>query len=94
MATVSRTEFVIQPELCVRGEPNRGIGSSHETSRLIRTLDEAIAYVREHRKGRDRGDREALISQLESAQSREQMLDAVNAFRTWLNRENLLFPQS
>jgi hypothetical protein len=87
VATVSRTEFVIEPELCVRGEPNRGIGSSHETSRLIRTLDEAIAYVREHRKGRD-------LRQLESAQSREQMLDAVNAFRTWLNRENLLFPQS
>ena len=90
----NRTEFVIEPELYVRGEPSRSIGSSHETRRLIRTIDEATAYVREHREGRDLRDREALLRQLDSAQSREQMLDAVNAFRTWLIRENLLFPQS
>jgi len=44
----SRAEFLIQPELHVRGEPKRGIRSLHDTRRKIRTPDDAIEYVREH----------------------------------------------
>jgi hypothetical protein len=88
----SRANFLIEPELHVRGEPNRGIRSSHETRRKIRTLDDAMEYVREHRQGRDLAKREGVIRKLENAQTREQMLDAVNAFRTWLEQEDLLFP--
>jgi hypothetical protein len=89
----SRAEFLIQPELHVRGEPNRGIRSLHETRRKIRTLAEAIEYVREHREGRDLANRQGVIRQLENAKTREQMLDAVNGFRTWLESEDLLFPR-
>jgi len=88
----SRAEFLIQPELHVRGEPKRGIRSLHETRRKIRTPDDAIEYVREHKEGRDLANREDVIRKLESANTREQMLDAVNAFRTWLEAEDLLFP--
>ena len=49
-------------------------------------------YVREHKQGRDLGDRRRVIQALESAQSREQMLDAINVFRAWLEAEDLLFP--
>jgi hypothetical protein len=88
----SHANFLIEPELYVRGEPNRGIRSLHETRRKIRTLDDAIEYVREHRKGRDLSNREDVIRKLENAKTREQMLDAVNAFRIWLEQEDLLFP--
>ena len=88
----SRANFLIEPELHVRGEPERGIRSLHETRRKIRTLADAIEYVREHRQGRDLAKREDVIRKLENAKTREQMLDAVNAFRTWLEQEDLLFP--
>jgi hypothetical protein len=86
------SDFVIQPTLHVRGEPNRGIASLPETRRSIRTLDEATAYVREHKEGRNLGHRERVLRRLEGAASREEMLDAVNTFRAWLEAENLLFP--
>jgi hypothetical protein len=88
----TRANFVIHPELHVRGEPKRGIRSAPETRRTIRTLDDAVMYVREHKQGRDLGDRRRVIHALESAQTREQMLDAINAFRAWLEAEELLFP--
>jgi hypothetical protein len=87
-----RRDFVVHPELHVRGEPARAIRSADETRRTIQSLDDAIEYVREHKKDRDLADRERLIHQLENACMREQMLDAINAFRTWLEREDLLFP--
>jgi hypothetical protein len=33
-----------------------------------------------------------VIHQLENARTREQMLDAINTFRAWLEAEDLLFP--
>jgi hypothetical protein len=87
----TRADFVIHPKLHVRGEPNRGIRSAPETRRRILTLDEAVRYVREH-KSRDLGDRKRVIHQLENARTREQMLDAINTFRAWLEAEDLLFP--
>jgi hypothetical protein len=87
----TRADFVIDPELHVRGEPKRDIGSAPGTRRTIRTLDDALGYAREH-KHRDHGARKRAIHQLENARTREQMLDAVNAFRAWLEAEDLLFP--
>ena len=55
------------------------------------TLDDAVRYVREH-KSRDLADRKSVIHQLENASTREQMLDAINAFRAWLEAEDLVFP--
>jgi hypothetical protein len=83
-------DFVMHPELHVRGEPKRGIRSAPETRRRIRSLDDAVEYVREH-KSRDLADRKRLIQQLENARTREQMLGAVKTFRAWLEREDLLF---
>jgi hypothetical protein len=90
-AMTTRADFVIHPELHVRGEPERGIRPAYETRRTIRTLDDAVRYVREH-KSRDLADRKSVIHQLENASTREQMLDAINAFRAWLEAEDLLFP--
>ena len=87
----TRADFVIHPELHVRGEPKRGIRSAHETRRTIRTLDDAVRYVREHQ-SRYLTDRKPVIHQLENACTLEQMLDAINAFRAWLEAEDLLFP--
>ena len=36
-------------------------------------------------------DRKSVIHKLENASTREQMLDAINAFRAWLEAEDLLF---
>jgi hypothetical protein len=47
----TRADFVIHPELHVRGEPKRGIRSAPGTRRTIRTLDDAVEYVREHKGG-------------------------------------------
>jgi hypothetical protein len=88
----TRAEFVIDPELHVRGEPKRDIGSAPGTRRTIRTLADALEYAREHKENRDHGARKRVIQQLENARTREQMLDAVNAFRAWLEAEDLLFP--
>jgi hypothetical protein len=33
-----------------------------------------------------------VIHQLENARTGEQMLDAINSFRAWLEAEDLLFP--
>ena len=85
-------DFVIHPELHVRGEPYRGFRSLSDSRRTIRTIDEALAFAREHQEGRDAAHRQAVIHSLESAKTREQKLDAVNAFRAWLESENLLFP--
>ena len=75
-AMTTRADFVIHPELHVRGEPKRGIRPAYETRRTIRTLDDAVRYVREH-KSRDLADRKSVIHQLENASTREQMLDAI-----------------
>ena len=91
-AMTTRADFVIRPELYVRGEPKRGIRSAPETRRRIGTLDDAVRYVREHTEGRDLADRKRVIHQLEHARTREQMLDAFNSFRAWLEAEDLLFP--
>jgi DNA-binding response OmpR family regulator len=40
----TRADFVIHPELHVRGEPERGIRPAYETRRTIRTLDDAVGY--------------------------------------------------
>jgi len=85
-------DFVIHPELHVRGEPYRGFRSLSDSRRTIRTIDDAVAFAREHREGRDVAHREAVIRALENATTREQKLDAVNVFRAWLESENLLFP--
>jgi hypothetical protein len=90
-AMTTRADFAIHPELHVRGEPERGIRPAYETRRKIRTLDDAVRYVREH-KSRDLADRKSVIHQLENASTREHMLDAINAFRAWLEAEDLLFP--
>jgi hypothetical protein len=87
-----KAEFIIHPELQVRGEPYRGFRSLSDSRRTIRTIDQAVAFAREHREGRDAAHREAVICRLESATTREQKLDAVNTFRAWLESENLLFP--
>jgi hypothetical protein len=71
---------VIRPELHAQGEPKRGIRSAPETRRRIGTLDDAVRYVSEHKKGRDLADRKRVIHQLENARTREQMLDAINTF--------------
>jgi hypothetical protein len=73
-------------------EPYRGFRSLSDSRRTIRTIDEAVAFAREHREGREAAHREDVIRRLESAKTREQKLDAVNAFRAWLEAENLLFP--
>jgi len=86
------TEFLIHPELQVRGEPYRGIRSLSDSRRTLRTIDDALAFAREHRQGRDAAHREEVIRRLESARTREQKLDAINTFRAWLEDENLLFP--
>jgi hypothetical protein len=88
----TRRDFVIEPELHVRGEPSRAIASSWGTRRTIRTPDEAVEYVREHKEGRNLANREDVIRQLATAETREQILDAINAFREWLEAEDLLFP--
>jgi hypothetical protein len=85
-------DFIIHPELHVRGEPYRGFRSLSDSRRTIRTLDEAVAFAREHKEGRDAAHRETVIRRLESAATRGQKLDAVNVFRAWLESENLLFP--
>lgn len=86
MAT--RADFVIRRELHVRGEPKRGIRSPPETRRRIGTLDDAVRYVNEHKEGRDLADRKRVIHQLENARTGEQMLDAINSFRAWLEAED------
>lgn len=86
------SDFIIHPELHVRGEPDRGFRSLSDSRRTIRTIDEAVAFAREHREGREASHREDVIRRLEAAKTREQKLDAVNAFRAWLESENLLFP--
>jgi putative SOS response-associated peptidase YedK len=48
----TRADFVIRPELHAQGEPKRGIRSAPETRRRIGTLDDAVRYVSEHKKGR------------------------------------------
>lgn len=88
----TRADFVIRPELHAQGEPKRGIRSAPETRRRIGTLDDAVRYVSEHKKGRDLADRKRVIHQLENDRTREQMLDAINTFRAWLEAEDLLFP--
>jgi hypothetical protein len=87
-----RRDFVIDPELRVRGEPRGSISSSPQTQRTIRTLNEAIDFLREHKTGRNLADRERVIRLLEGARSPAEMLDAANAFRAWLQTEDLLFP--
>jgi hypothetical protein len=85
-------DFVIHPELHVRGEPYREFRSLSDSRRTIRTMDEAVAFAREHAEGRNVAHRQAVIRALENATTREQKLDAVNVFRAWLESENLLFP--
>jgi hypothetical protein len=85
-------DFFIHPPLRVRGEPRRDIHSLPETARTIRSIDEAVAYASEYQ-GRERLHRDDVIRRLREATNREQKLDAVNAFRAWLEAEDLLFPQ-
>ena len=85
-------DFFIHPPLRVRGEPRRDIHSLAETARTIRSIDEAVAYASEYQ-GRERLHRDDVIRRLREATNREQKLDAVNAFRAWLEAEDLLFPQ-
>jgi hypothetical protein len=85
-------DFFINPPLRVRGEPRRDIHSVSETARTIRSIDEAAAYVGEYQ-GRERLHRDDVIRRLRGATNREQKLDAVNAFRAWLEAEDLLFPE-
>ena len=85
-------DFVIDPPLRVRGEPRRDIHSLAETARTIRSIDEAVAYASEY-ESRERLHRDDVIRRLWGATNREQKLDAVSAFRAWLEAEGLLFPQ-
>ena len=64
---------------------------SHLTRLSLQFAYDSPCYVREH-KSRDPADRKSVIHQLENARTREQMLDAINAFRAWLEAEDLLFP--
>ena len=84
MAT--RADFVIRRELHVRGEPKRGIRSP--LRRVAGSSDDAVRYVNEHKEGRDLADRKRVIHQLENARTGEQMLDAINSFRAWLEAED------
>jgi len=53
-------------------------------TRLITTLDEALAYV-EAQTDAPHANREGVIFRLESAHTPEEKHDAANAFRGWLD---------
>jgi hypothetical protein len=82
----TRADFVIRRELHVRAQARHPLPP--ETRRRIGTLDDAVRYVNEHKEGRDLADRKRVIHQLENARTGEQMLDAINSFRAWLEAED------
>src|SRR4051794_34591868 len=79
--TMSQTDF--DPPLHVGGP----------APALIRTLYEAERYV--HSQGTGHHHNTAgLLRRLQSASTRQQRLDAANAFRAWADAEGLLTPQA
>jgi hypothetical protein len=74
------TDYPIQPALRLRLGANRTLGS----------IDQAAEFVRGHAK--DHADREwqGVLYRLESASTKEEAVDAVNALKALLERSNLL----
>jgi hypothetical protein len=60
-----------------------------EGSRVVRTLDEALAYLLAHVAGQH-ANREGVVFRLEGAHTAEERVDAANAFRGWLDATGLL----
>jgi hypothetical protein len=58
-------------------------------SRAIRTLDEALAYLRTTNAG-EHANRTGVLFRLEGAHDPEERIDAANAFRGWLDATGLL----
>jgi hypothetical protein len=58
-------------------------------TRVIRTLDEALAYLEAHEAG-EHANRVGVRFRLEGAHSPEERIDAANAFRGWLDATGLL----
>lgn len=59
------------------------------TTRVVRTLDEALAYLQAHDVG-ERANREGVLFRLEGAHSAAERRDAADAFRGWLDATGLL----
>ncbi len=57
---------------------------------VIRNLDEATEFARRYEASRNVVRRDSLVHKLEGARTAEQMADAANAFRAWIEGEGLL----
>jgi hypothetical protein len=75
---IESTEFRIEPELSMRD------------GRSIRTLGEAIAFVRDHEARPGVDDRDEVLHGLERAQTNEQRRAAVEAFSVWARELDLV----
>ena len=77
---IESTEFRIEPELSTRD------------GRTIRTLGDAIAFVRDHEARPGVDDRDEVLHGLERAATDEQRRAAVAAFVVWARELDLLTP--
>jgi hypothetical protein len=57
---------------------------------VIRNLDEATEFARRYEATRNVVRRDGLVHKLEGAHTAEEMADAANAFRAWIEGEGLL----
>lgn len=80
MAGSPLNDFPLKPALRVQGNPER----------LIRTLDEALEFVRTTTSARREKQRSGLLRRLEAAVTTQAMEEAGHAFRAWLEQEHLL----
>jgi hypothetical protein len=65
-----------------------------ENGRSIRTLADAIAFVREHEARPGIDDRDEVLHQLERAETDEERAKAVERFRAWLADWGVTIPVS
>jgi hypothetical protein len=75
---IESTEFRIEPELSMRD------------GRSIRTVGDAIAFVRDHEARPGVDDRDEVLHGLERAQTDEQRRAAVEAFLVWARELDLV----
>jgi hypothetical protein len=72
------TDYPIEPELRLRAD--RALGS----------IDQAAEFVRAHAKDHEDREWQGVLYRLESASTKEEAVDAVNALKALLEASNLL----